>query len=433
MTLAAHMVGIAMECDRRHRRLLEQDEQLRQKQKLEAVGSLTGGISHEFSNLLQTITAYTDFALANAAATEQIHEDLMNVRCAAKRATSLTRQLLSFCRRHPIDRRLINLNTLVQETCNLVQPLLGENIGLAVVQDATMPEVMGDYSQLQQSLINLCINARDAMPQGGRLSIRTQAVDNVPGITADDDSRVWAMLTVQDTGVGMSSELKSRIFEPFFTTKELGKGTGLGLPVVYGIVQQHDGILDVDTAPKRGTTFRIYLPSADGDAQSTASTERGSRDCVTARNRETILVAEDDKAVRDALSRILQGAGYRIVLAQSGEDAVRLFQTHRNTLALAMLDVAMPGKGGRWAAAQIHGRCPEFPLIFCTGYDPDTVKATEALADTPTIVKPVDAEHLLRTVGDTLAKSRCKRLPAPGAIVLCEQSLAHALRATESV
>ncbi len=405
--LFAHMVGIVMERDLRQRQLLEQEERLRHKHKLEAVGSLTGGIAHEFNNLLQTISAYTDFAIESVDPSEQALQDLVTVRCATQRATSLTRQLLSFCRQHPINRRRIDLTGLVNETINLVQPLLGENIKLVFEQDSApaLSEVIGDFGQLQQTLINLCINSRDAMPDGGRMRICTVAVEQIPGRPSPENRHGWVMLSVQDTGCGMTREVKDRIFEPFFTTKELGKGTGLGLPMVYGVVQQHDGVLEVDSTPQGGTTFRIYLPTTESIGSPPAECElfEVPKTNLLKGGSETILLAEDEQSVREALERMLKEAGYAVVSAETGEDAVRLFATHRDSVALVMLDVVMPGHGGRWAAAQIKELSPETPLILCTGYDPTASGGREDFGDLSTIIKPVDRKQLLAMVQDQLS------------------------------
>jgi PAS domain S-box-containing protein len=412
LSFAAHMVGIGMERDCRSRQSLDQQAQLRQKHKLEAVGALAGGIAHEFNNLLQVISAYTDFALTNVPPTASTYQDLTTVRTAAKRATSLTRQLLGFCRRQPLEQQLFFPNRLMSETADLLRPLIGENTQLTVACDEKAPCVLGDVSQLQQVLMNLCINARDAMPEGGQLRISTQTVtpmsnDAAPShfLTKDHPGVV---LTVQDTGIGMSADVRARIFEPFFTTKELGKGTGLGLSMAYGIIAQHGGQIKVDSEPGKGTTFRIFLPAAEGDASKCVEpdSDTDKADHTAASEASTILVVEDDASVRGALERIVRRAGYSVLTAENGDMALKLFEDHPNVPAMAVLDMVMPGLSGRAVAARMRELRPGFPLIFCTGYDPDgTAPLAGALTDVPTVGKPVEAEQLLKVVRSVLDKS----------------------------
>lgn len=404
LSLAAHMAGIGMERDRRGKQLQEQEQQLRRKHRLEAVGSLTGGIAHEFNNLLQTITAYTDFALSAIDPADPVQRDLTTVRTAAGRATALTRQLLSFCRQHPMDRRQLDLNALVDETCTMLRPLIGANIEFRILRATEKPEVAGDFGQLQQALINLCLNARDAMPEGGTLTISTRAATAACGRPECVGVRAPAVLTVQDTGCGMTPEIKERIFDPFFTTKELGRGTGLGLPAVHGIVEQHGGGIEIESAPGRGTTVRILLPPDGGKIVAAAE------DVVSARiplAGGTILVAEDDEAVRIALQRILESAGYTVLLAGDGEEAVQLFESRRGSIDLAMFDVIMPKRGGRWAAARLLEARPDLPIVFCTGYDPDAdAAAWNEFPNATMLVKPVEAEHLLKCIRTKLEQLR---------------------------
>lgn len=396
LSLAAHMTGIGMERDRRGKQLQQQEQQLRRKHKLEAIGSLTGGIAHEFNNLLQTITAYTDFAQSATNPADPVQRDLSTVRTAADRATELTRQLLSFCRQHPINRRLLDLNELIDETYTLLRPLIGENIEVRILRSPEKAEILGDFGQLQQVLINVCLNARDAMPDGGVLVVSARSAAPPCSRPECVGVRAPALLTVQDTGCGMTPEVKERIFDPFFTTKELGRGTGLGLPAVLGIVQQHGGEIEVDTAPGRGTTVRILLPPPSGEATAAVGNVASERSSVRG---ETILLAEDDEPVRSAMQRILEGAGYVVIAAEDGRQAVQWFESRGGAIDLALLDVVMPKRGGRWAAARLRELRSDLPLIFCTGYDPDTaVASVEEFPDATTIVKPVHAAQLLAAV-----------------------------------
>ncbi len=406
LTFSAHLAGIGMERDARSKELLSHQEQLRQRQKLEAVGALAGGISHEFNNLLQVIAAYTNFTLEGIAADHPGRDDLLTVQTAAQRATSLTRQLLSFCRKQPLDRCSFDLNGLIADTVSLVRPLIGENITLGVsrIPDALL--VFGDYGQIQQVVMNLCINARDAMPDGGQLELSTQIdpprADRAAAGIELDPRGARALLTVRDTGCGMTAEVRSRIFEPFFTTKELGRGTGLGLSMVYGIIEQHCGQLEVESSPGNGSCFRITLPIAHGKRPEPPQELPAIHDSDEERSGK-ILVVEDDAAVREALERILRMAKRPIVTAGNGEEAWQIFSAAPDEFSLAILDMVMPGIGGREVAQRIRELRPGFPLIFCTGYDPDAnAELDKSLGYVPVLVKPVESKQLLRTVRNSL-------------------------------
>jgi signal transduction histidine kinase len=286
-----------------------QQEQLRQKHKLEAIGSLAGGVAHEFNNALQIISAYSALALDSLRSSDPSRHDLIMVCTAAKRARMLTRQLLGFCRRQPLDQQIFDPNALVAETAEFLRPLIGENIELSVALDEQAPWVSGDVDQLQQVLTNLCINARDAMPEGGKLTISTQRGGDRPGAACGGEDAVAepsVTLIVTDTGHGMSPEVQRRIFEPFFTTKDVGQGTGLGLSMAYGIVQQHQGAIGLSSTLGRGTTFRIVLPATD-KAIAVAATppSRGASLCLDG-DYATILAVED---ILDAQGAELPGSG----------------------------------------------------------------------------------------------------------------------------
>lgn len=407
LSFAAHLASIGLERDLSNKQLLVQQEQLRHKHKLEAVGSLAGGIAHEFNNLLQVICAYSDFSLKELPPDSPVQQDMLTVRSAARRARSLTRQLLSFCRQQPLEQRLFDPNVLVAETVELLKPLIGEQIELLVECSDTVPCAVGDVGQLQQVLTNLCINARDAMPNGGRLLIATQmrrsATTAAQRTDAADAVAEQLVLIVQDTGSGMTPEVKARIFEPFFTTKEPGQGTGLGLSMVYGIVEQHGGSIEVDSTPRVGTTVRVALPAANSKEAGTCK-DRPSDDGASQPRGDgrVILVVEDDEAVRHALERILLGAGFTVLSAGNGGDALDLLNQRRNRPSLAMIDMVMPGQSGREVAVKIRQLYPAIPIVFCTGYDPDHALSLDELANVRTLVKPVDAEHLLRVVNESL-------------------------------
>jgi PAS domain S-box-containing protein len=374
------------------------DDQLRQAQKMEAIGTLAGGVAHEFNNLLQAMQAYTAFAMEGLAPEDSRFQDLQQVLAAAQRAAGLTRQLLGFGRRQALELKSIDPNQLVQELLKLVQPLIGANIAIKVNLDEQAGMIHADAGQFQQLMMNLCINARDAMPEGGTLLIKSENLclnqsycDVHPGV---EPGRYLA-LTVSDTGTGMPPEVVEHIFEPFFTTKGVGKGTGLGLAMVYGLVRQHQGVIRVYSELGLGTTFKIYLPTLDGDRIS--STPEYAPPCGV--GTETILVADDELLVHNVYVRVLGNAGYRLLTAHDGREAWELFQAHQGEIDLLLLDVMMPHRSGRDVHRQIQQVRPQLPVIFCSGYDPETahVHFTEE-GGFPFLQKPFDPDELLRTV-----------------------------------
>ncbi len=382
--------------------LEQRDEQLRQSHKLEAVGSLAGGIAHEFNNLLQAIRGYTKYGMEGLSPDECRYQDLEQVIKAADRAAALTRQLLGFSRRQVLERVNLDPREVITELAQMLRPLIGEHIELEVAPASAMGVLHADRGLLQQMLLNLCINARDAMPDGGRLVLKTERVDlndrycefhpmAKPG--------AYLLFSVADTGSGMSPEVRQRIFEPFFTTKGVGKGTGLGLAMVYGGVQQHGGMINVYSEVGLGTTFRIYLPITVGidaslDEQPTERTSGGQ---------ETILIAEDEPIVRDLAVRILTRAGYSVLVASDGAEAVELFEANVDAVSMVLLDAVMPKLTGHQAYARIRLTNPNLPVVFCTGYDPDTGQIKVLVDEGVRVVqKPFDPDVLLRVVRELL-------------------------------
>ena len=376
--------------------------QFRQAQKMEAVGSLAGGIAHEFNNLLQAIRGYTQFAIEGLSPGEPRYQDLELVLKSADRATVLTRQLLSFGRRQVLQRTHVDPNQVIADLMKLLRPLIGENIELVAQLSPEAVAVYADAGQLQQVLLNLCINARDAMPAGGRLVIRSQSLCISEGFCSSHPHArpgQHVLLSVADTGCGMTPQVKTRIFEPFFTTKKPGEGTGLGLAMVYGMVEQHGGIVDVYSEPNLGTTFKVYLPiSARADAEA----EHGDAEHPLG-GKETILIAEDDAMVRDLTVRILRRAGYSVLVAADGAEAVELFETNADTISLALLDAVMPKLTGHQAYDRIKLKNPKFPVVFCSGHDPETTQV-KLLVDQGVrmVQKPFDPDLLLRIVREVL-------------------------------
>lgn len=343
------------------------ETQLRQAQKMEAIGQLAGGIAHDFNNLLQPILGYTELLLRKFSAEHQCVNDLEHIKIATERAADLNRQLLAFSRQQVLEYRDIDLNQLVGNFLKIIQRIIPEDIVVEFLPGDSPETVHADSGQIEQVLMNLCINARDAMPDGGRLTIETKnaLVDDI-----DLATRPWmqkgsyVLLRVADTGCGMDETTQSHIYEPFFTTKEAGKGTGLGLAMAYGIVKQHNGYIYVTSRPSEGSVFWIYLPSIERKPEATRMETEFSAPGGT----ETILVAEDAELVRELAVRILEQAGYTVLTAKDGEEAVQVFEFNAERIAIVMLDLIMPQIGGTEAYRRIRSLKPEIPIIFATGY-----------------------------------------------------------------
>jgi PAS domain S-box-containing protein len=399
------IVGVvAVAEDITERKMLE--DQLRQAQKMEAIGQLAGGVAHDFNNLLQIISGYCQFALSEIG-DSQIKRDLHEVVAATERGSHLTRQLLAFGRRHLLHRVDIHINDAILNLAGMLKRLFEEHIELLVVPGKDLAPVHADAGLIEQVLMNLCLNARDAMPKGGVLTISSE---NVELDRAFCEGSPWAQpgryvrITVADTGEGIRPEHLERVFEPFFTTKNLGKGTGLGLAMAYGIVKQHNGIIRAESEPGKGARFTIFLPVATG----VGAEARAVEPSVPLGGHETILVAEDEPRVRDMTERVLRGAGYAVLTASNGDEAVALLETQR--IDLVVLDVIMPKKDGRTVYEIIRARMRDVPVLFCSGYS--TVALGDALLredNVRLIQKPYLAEELLHVVRAVL-----DRRPEPG-------------------
>lgn len=382
--------------------LRRSQEERRQSQKLEAVGQLAGGIAHEFNNLLQAITGYTGYAMEGLPTEDQRYQDLQQVRTAADRAAMLTRQLLGFSRQQMLERRHVDPNGAIADLAKMLGTVIGDHIELDLTLGENVSTVSADPGALQQILLNLCLNARDAMSSGGKLLIRTQDLLMRRAFDAwetDIPPGRYAVVSVTDTGSGMTPEVKARIFEPFFTTKEVGQGTGLGLATVYGIVQQHEGIIHVYSEPDRGSTFKIYLPAVDVAAHADSDRQKAAAPGGT----ETILLAEDEPLVRDLAARVLREAGYRVLDASDGEQALAVYQENREHVSLLMLDAVMPGLTGHEVYDRVRAEDPDARFIFCTGYDPETARSSFMKQENLRVVqKPFDPDALLGTVREVL-------------------------------
>jgi signal transduction histidine kinase len=355
--------------ERKQRRRLE--EQVHQLQRFEAIGRLAGGVAHDFNNVIGAIMGWADIGVHAAEQGSDLQDKFLKIRSQADRASALTRQLLAFARRQTLQPCNTNLNELAKEEINLLRNVIGERIEIQMNLAPDLHIIWADPGQIEQVLMNLCLNARDAMSDGGRLLIETKNV-----LIGEDYQRVHAyavpgkyvLLQVTDTGAGMDAKTLTHIFEPFFTTKEMGRGTGLGLATVYGIVKQHKGLIDVDSALGTGTAFRVYLPLGNGPAElpekPTVGTLRGGA--------ESILIAEDNDGLREAAREILASLGYRVITAKDGEEAVRAVADQTQAVDLVFMDVVMPKLNGPEAYLQMAALKPGLPVIFTTGYATET-------------------------------------------------------------
>jgi PAS domain S-box-containing protein len=377
--------------------------QFLQSQKMEGIGQLAGGIAHDFNNLLTVINGTTELATQGLGQDDPLREDLELVAEAGKRAAVLTRQLLAFSRRQIMTLEIVNLNTLVESLRAMLQRVIGEDIEMVVVPAQGLGNLRADPGQLEQVVMNLVVNARDAMPTGGRLTIETQDVEIDETYAAQHptvEPGPHAMLAVSDTGVGMDEATRLRIFEPFFTTKELGKGTGLGLSTVYGIVKQSRGSIWVYSEPGKGTTFKLYFPRVEAAAQK--ARPAGSPEAVHGTG--TILIVEDDRGLLQLAHRILRAAGYTVLTASNAGEALLLLERHVGPVDLMLTDVVMPGIGGPALAARLAAAHPAMKVLYTSGYTDDTVLRHGVLAGTAHFIgKPYSPQDLTRKVRDLLA------------------------------
>ena len=379
------------------------EKQVRQAQKFEAIGQLAGGIAHDFNNMIGAILGWAELGMDETDAETRLHRHFDKVRHQAIRAAALTRQLLAFARRQILEPRDIDLNQDVTETISLLEKVIGSSIEIKTNLTPNFPVIRADPTQIEQVIMNLCINARDAMPEGGRLIIETGEValdDQQLAVQDHAKAGRYAMLAVTDTGTGMDAATLNRIFEPFFTTKDTGKGTGLGLATVYGIVRQHGGFLHVYSELNVGTTFRVYLPLT----VAAGKIEEVPDDVQPVRGgSELILIAEDHEGLRDLARETLEGLGYSVITANDGEAAVREFENHRDQIDLLLFDVVLPKMNGPKAYDTISRIKSDVPVIFATGYSADISLLQEAQHQGLTVLqKPYDPRDLARRIRDTL-------------------------------
>ena len=373
--------------------------QLRHAQKMEAIGTLAGGIAHDFNNILNVIMGYGAMVL-DGIKTDSLSKGHMNeVLAAADKAANLTKRLLAFSRKHVVEMKPVNVNELILGVEKMLSRIIGEDIVFDTELTGKKLTVMADAGQIEQVLVNLASNARDAMPKGGRLTISS-------GIKKVDDEYItaygygktgtYALIAVTDTGTGMDAETQKKIFEPFFTTKGIGEGTGLGLSIAYGIIKQHNGYIQVYSEEGKGSTFKIFLPlvqegAAKGQEPEAVASIKGGT--------ETILVAEDDAALRKLARIVLESFGYTVITAEDGEDAIRKYSENREKIHLVILDMLMPKKSGKEASEEIRKISPDIRTLFMSGYTMDMLSKKQLLDEgMDFILKPVTPKDLLKKI-----------------------------------
>ena len=391
--------GIAHDITERRR--LEQ--QLLQAQKMESIGLLAGGVAHDFNNLMTAVQGYSQIVKENAAADDEVLNGCIDqVIAAAGRATELTRSLLAFSRKQIISPKPVQVNDIIINLAKLLTRLIGEDIELTTSLASRHLVVMADSGQIDQALINLATNARDAMPGGGKLRITTQRVE----LSGEEARRLalecaggYALITVADNGTGMDAATRERIFEPFFTTKEVGKGTGLGLSIIYGIVRQHGGTVTVESAPGAGATFSIFLPLYAAALPEVDAELEPPPPCGT----ETLLIAEDDMVVRTYVKKVLEMAGYNVIAAQNGEDALEQFRENRHGIALVLCDVVMPRKNGKEVYEEARRMMPQVKFVFMSGYNDEIIHTKGVLEEgIDFLMKPLERAVLLKKVREVM-------------------------------
>ena len=397
---AGRAVRLVVAQDDSERQLLEQ--QLRQAQKMEAIGRLAGGVAHDFNNLLMVIKGHTELLLDVLPVADHVTRKVEQIDRSADRAAALTRQLLAFSRMQVLQPRPMNLNSVVDEMGKLLPRLIGEDIELVVRPSSDLGTIRADASQMEQIIMNLAVNARDAMPSGGKLIIETQNIE-LDHYYREAHPIVqpgrYVLLAVSDTGTGMDAETQAHIFEPFFTTKEQGKGTGLGLATVYGVVKQSGGFIWVYSELGKGTTFKIYLPRVD---EAAAAATRASAPAQVLRGTETVLLTEDEQDVREVAREFLESAGYKVLQAPSGEAALNLAAEYHGAIDLLVTDMVMPGMSGQELARRMRGPRKDLRVLYMSGYSEHAAEEAAKSEGSAVLAKPFSRSALLRTAREVL-------------------------------
>jgi PAS domain S-box-containing protein len=395
------------------RRQLE--EQLRQAQKMDAVGRLAGGVAHDFNNLLMVINGYTEVLLEQLEKGSAMHQKVESIQQAADRAATLTRQLLAFSRKQLLELKVVDVNTVIGDMERLLRPLIGENIELVTRLSSDAGHTRADAGQLEQVIMNLVVNAKDSMPDGGKLTVQSSDVtvrQNFSEHRFIQPGR-YAVISVADTGHGMDKETQSRIFEPFFTTKEKGKGTGLGLSTVYGIVKQSNGYVFAQSEPGAGTTFYVYLPRVE-DATEELSPAKSPQN--EAGGCETVLLVEDEESVRELVRVTLVARGYNVLEAENGERGLHIAESYKERIHILITDVVMPGIGGRELGKMLLQQRPGMSVLYLSGYTEDAVVTQGALGPgTGFLQKPFTLQNLAKKVREVI-RSQPAPPPAPKSI-----------------
>lgn len=401
------LLGFFRDISERKRSEAEREKlqaQLIQAQKMESIGILAGGIAHDFNNILTTIIGNASLALASVGKDTTLREEIEEIQTAGERAASLTRQLLTFSRKQIIQPKVLNLNEVLTDVKKMIARMIGENIEILMIQEPSLWQVEADPGQIEQIIMNLAVNAKDAMPMGGKLTIETVNVDldesyfREHGVEKQPDS--YVMLAVSDTGIGMDKETQERIFEPFFTTKEIGKGTGLGLPTVYGIVKQNRGFIWVYSEPGQGSTFKVYLPKAKSDGQVDEKKQPLTKELGGS---ETILIVEDDNSLRKLSRIVLKKRGYTVLEAENGEDALRVSKAHDGSIDLLVTDVVMPKMGGKEVAERLESLYPHMKVLYMSGYTDNAITHQGVLVSGLNFIeKPFKPNGLARKVREML-------------------------------
>jgi|SRR5690348_1267453 two-component system, cell cycle sensor histidine kinase and response regulator CckA len=377
-------------------------QRIRQLEKFEAIGRLAGGIAHDFNNVIGAVSGWAELGLGEASPSSATARYFERIREQSRRAAGLTRQLLAYARKQKLEPRNIELNQLVTETITLLRRVIGEHIEVKLELSAEAPIIRADPTQIEQVLMNLCLNSRDAMANGGELTIKTGMMQLGPEyckIHSDLEPGTYIQLSVSDTGTGMDSATVEHIFEPFFTTKDTGEGTGLGLPTALGIVKQHNGMIDVETQPTKGTTFKVLLPAIAG----TADPKRVADKSAVRGGSETILLVEDNDGMRHMMHEVLEALGYKVIAAHDGREAINQFRLHKSRISLAVLDMVMPGMSGPAVYAHLSETVPDLPVVFCSGYSEHSLPSVSPeSARFALLQKPFDCKVLARKIRELL-------------------------------